>query len=115
VSHGYKGASVAERDTAAALLDKAHALPVRGQHVGSRARLGPPIADTWDGNGPVPLGWSSYRAHRNDPSETVWLPEPETASKLARLTGPERAALAQIRASTVPHDPEPENAKEIER
>lgn len=113
MSHTYRGTSEAERETAAALLDKAHALPVRGQHVGARAHLGPPIAEAWDGSGPVPLGWSSYRAHRNDPSETVWLPEPETASKLARLTGPERAALAQIRAQAQPH--EPENAKEIER
>lgn len=103
MSHEYR-ATLAERNTAATILDKAHALPARGQHVGTRAAEGPPIAATWDGNGRVPFGWSSYQAHRD--GDAVWLPEPETASKLARLTPQERAALAAIRAAATAHEPE---------
>ena len=103
MSHGYTGASRADRDAAASLLDKAHALPVRGRHVGSRAAEGPRIAAEWDGIGSVPLGWSSYQAHRSDSAGVVWLPEPETATKLARLTPAEQAQLAAIRLAAVPH------------
>jgi hypothetical protein len=105
MSHGYKGPNVAARDAIAAILDKAWLYPQRGQHVGSRAALGPPIAATWDGNGPVPFGWASFQAHRTDPEETIWLPEPETSTKLARLTAGEQALLSAARAASEPHDP----------
>lgn len=103
MSHGYKGPNVNAREAIASLLDRAWEYPRRGQHVGSLAHLGPRIAETWDGNGPVPFGWGSYQAHRTDPEETVWLPEPETATKLARLTAGERAQLAAARAAAEPH------------
>jgi hypothetical protein len=112
VSHGYKGTSLADRNDTASILDKAWQLPVRGRHVGARAAEGPPIQRNWDGNGPVPLGWSSFQAHRTDPEETLWMPEPETASKLARLTAGEQAQLAAARAQAEPHDPEIGAAKE---
>jgi hypothetical protein len=102
----YTGPNIAARDTLATVLDKAHEYPTRGAHVGSRAAEGPPIPAAWDGNGPVPLGWSSYRAHRNDPEGVVWLPEPETGSKLARLTAQERALLTQARAEAIVRVPE---------
>lgn len=91
----YSGTFTA-REALAVVLDKAHELPARGTHVGALASAGPIIPGAWDGNGPVPFGWSSFKAHRTD--EFVWLPEPETASKLARLTPQERALLAQARA-----------------
>lgn len=106
MSHGYKGANVAARNAIAAILDKAWQYPVRGQHVGSRAAEGPPIAASWNGSGPVPFGWSSFQAHRTDPEETVWLPEPETSTKLARLTPGEQAQLAAARAQAEPHGSE---------
>lgn len=102
----YVGATRADRDIAATLLDKAHVYPQRGQHVGARAAQGPRIAATWDGVGPVPFGWASYQAHRNG-DNVVWLPEPETASKLARLTAQEQVQLAAIRAAAVA-DPAPD-------
>lgn len=106
MSHGYKGPNVAARNATAGLLDKAHALPVRGTHTGGGIHV--PMPETWDGNGPVPPGWTSHQAHRNDPLATVWLPEPETQTKLARLTVGERAQLAAARAAADVH-PEPEN------
>lgn len=112
MSHGYKGPNVNARNAIAGLLDRAWLYPQRGQHVGSRAAEGPPIAVTWDGNGPVPLGWGSFQAHRTDPEETIWLPEPETATKLARLTPGEQAQLAAARAAAEPHDPELEASTE---
>lgn len=102
MSHTYIGANAPDRDAAGMILDKAHALPVPGVHVGRGPHVDMPA--TWDGNGPVPIGWTSFQAHRNGVDE-IWLPEPETASKLARLTGPERAALAQIRAAAHAHGP----------
>lgn len=106
MSHGYKGPNIAARNAIASILDKAWEYPVRGVHVGTRAHLGPPIAAAWDGNGPVPLGWSSFQAHRTDPEETIWLPEPETSTKLARLTPGEQAQLAAARAQAEPHGSE---------
>lgn len=105
MSHGYAGANRADRDAAGALLDKAHQYPQRGRHVGARAAEGPAIRAAWDGVGPVPLGWSSYQAHRNG-DDVVWLPEPETATKLARLTPAEQGLLTAVRAQTEPHGPE---------
>lgn len=108
MSHGYKGPNAAARDAIAAILDKAHAKPSRGVRVGGGIHA--PMPDTWDENGRVPHGWSSFRAHRNDPNETVWLPEPETATKLARLTAGEQAQLAAARAAAEEHGPEAEGA-----
>lgn len=107
MSHGYKGPNVNARNAIAGLLDRAWLYPQRGQHVGVRAAEGPPIQATWDGNGPVPLGWSSFQAHRTDVEETIWLPEPETSTKLARLTVGEQAQLAAARAAAEPHPPDP--------
>lgn len=107
MSHAYKGPNVNARNAIAGLLDRAWLYPQRGQHVGALAHLGPPIAETWDGNGPVPFGWGSYQAHRTDPEETIWLPEPETQTKLARLTSQEQALLAAARAATEPHESTP--------
>lgn len=112
MSHGYKGPNVSARNAIAGLLDRAWLYPQRGRHVGKRAAEGPPIQREWDGNGPVPFGWSSYQAHRTDPEETIWLPEPETQSKLARLTPGEQAQLAAARAAAEPHDDPEVNAKE---
>ena len=106
MSHGYRGPNINARNAIAGLLDRAWLYPQRGQHVGSRAHLVPPIQQEWDGNGPVPFGWGSYQAHRTDPEETIWLPEPETATKLARLTPGEQAQLAAARAQTKPHGPD---------
>lgn len=103
MSHAYRGPNAAARDGLARVLDKAHQYPTRGVHVGARADAGPPLAATWDGNGPVPFGWSSFQGHRNDPSGVVWLPEPETQTKLARLTPAEQAQLAAARAAAEPH------------
>lgn len=103
MSHGYKGPNVAARNAIASILDKAWDQPARGVHVGARAAEGPPIVAAWDGNGPVPLGWTSHQAHRTDPEETIWLPEPETATKLAKLTPGEQGQLAAARAAAEPH------------
>lgn len=103
MSHGYKGPNQAARNNIASLLDKAWLYPQRGTHVGSLAALGPPIVSDWDGNDSVPLGWSSFQAHRTDPEETIWLPEPETATKLARLTPGEQGLLQAARAQAEPH------------
>lgn len=98
----YAGANRGERDTLAAALDKAYQLPARGEHVGARAAEGPPIQREWDGQGRVPFGWSSYQGHRNG-EDAVFLPdEPETQSKLARLTAQERALLAAARQVAEP-------------
>lgn len=99
MSHGYKGPNINARNNVAGILDRAHEYPQRGQHVGERAAEGPPIPRTWDGTGAVPFGWGSFQAHRTDPEGTLWLPEPETATKLARLTAQERATLAAARAA----------------
>jgi hypothetical protein len=112
MSHGYKGPNVNARNAIAALLDRAWLYPRRGEHVGSRAAEGPPIAETWDGDGPVPFGWSSFQGHRNGTEETVWLPEPETQTKLARLTPGEQGQLAAARAQAEPHETEVLTAKE---
>lgn len=39
--------------------DKLLGYPLRGVQVGGGVHV--PMPATWDGNGPVPLGWSSYR------------------------------------------------------
>lgn len=104
MSHGYKGPNAAARNAIAAILDKAWLQPARGTHVGGGIRV--PMPATWDGNGLVPPGWTSHQAHRSDPAETIWLPEPETSTKLARLTPGEQAQLAAARAQAEPHDSE---------
>lgn len=94
----YTGNSAA-LEAAAALLDKAYGYPLRGTHIGTGKHVGMP--DTWDGLGRVPPGWTSHQGHRNDGDGAVFFPdEPETQTKLNRLTGPERAALAAIRAAS---------------
>lgn len=99
----FTGANPAARDAAAALLDTAHGFPARGTHAGGGVHV--PMPGAWDGVGPVPPGWTSFRGHRNDGDGAVFLPdEPETQTKLDRLTGPERAALAQVRAAAVGND-----------
>lgn len=110
MSHIYTGPNASARDAIAAILDKANQLPQPGRHVGPRASEGPPIAANWDGDGRVPLGWTSFQAHRNGDDE-IWLPEPETATKLARLTAGEQAQLAAARAAAEPHGAE-SSAKE---
>lgn len=108
----YVGANRGDRDTLASALDKAHQCPRRGEHVGARAAEGPPIQEEWNGVGPVPLGWSSYQAHRNG-DDAVFLPdEPETGSKLARLTAQEQALLAAARATATPEIPAEPTIKE---
>jgi hypothetical protein len=107
VSHGYKGPNVNARNALGVVLDKAHQCPRRGEHVGPRAAAGPTIQATWDGNGPVPFGWGSFQAHRTDPEETIWLPEPETQTKLARLTPGEQGQLVAARAQAEPHGAAP--------
>lgn len=109
MGHTYTGASRAERDIAGGLLDKANALPSRGAHIGGGRHVIMP--ETWDGVGKVPPGWTSYQAHRNGDA-AVWLPEPETATKLARLTLQEQAQLAAIRAAATPDAVEPAAEKE---
>lgn len=104
MSHGFKGANVNARNALAGVLDRAWSQPAIGVHVGGGIHVSMPA--TWDGNGPVPPGWTSHQAHRNDPIETIWLPEPETATKLARLTAGERAQLAAARAQAEPHEPD---------
>ena len=111
MSHGYKGPNINARNAIATILDKAWQLPVRGTHVGGGIHV--PMPETWDGNGTVPPGWTSYQAHRTDPAETIWLPEPETATKLARLTAGERAQLAAARAAAEV-DPDPPGAPAAE-
>lgn len=107
----YTGSGRSDRDAVASALDKANQLPTRGAHRGARAADGPPIQREWDGAGPVPLGWSSYQAHRNG-DDAVFLPdEPETQTKLDRLTGQERAALAAARAAATPGGSLPQNAE----
>jgi hypothetical protein len=109
MSHGYHGPNENSRHDIAAILDKAWLYPQVGQHVGSRAAEGPPIQATWDGEGPVPFGHASYFAYRTDAEETIWLPEPETATKLARLTPGEQGLLTAARAQTEPHGQSEEN------
>lgn len=104
MSHGYKGPNVNARNAIAALLDRAWLQPSRGMHTGGGIHV--PMPATWDGNGLVPPGWTSHQAHRTDPNETVWLPEPETQTKLGRLTPGEQAQLAAARAQAEPHDSE---------
>lgn len=111
MSHKYKGPNVAARNAIASILDKAWERPTRGRHVGSRSADGPPISATWDGNGPVPFGWSSFQAHRTDPGDAVWLPEPETQTKLNRLTAGEQAQLAAARAAAEPDPPDQAGAQ----
>lgn len=104
MSHGYKGPNINARNAIAGILDKAWLQPLRGVHVGRGPHVNMP--ETWDGNGPVPPGWTSHQAHRTDPQETIWLPEPETATKLARLTPGEQGQLMAARAQAEPHGPE---------
>lgn len=101
MSHGYKGPNIAARNAIAGLLDRAWLQPARGTQIGGGIHVQMPAV--WDGNGPVPIGWTSHQAHRTDPEETIWLPEPETATKLARLTPGEQAQLAAARAQAEPH------------
>lgn len=99
----YTGPTLEAREAAAALLDKAYALPTRGVPVGGGRHV--PMPDIWDGLGPVPPGWTSFQGHRNTNDDAaVFLPdEPETQTKLNRLTGTERAMLASIRATAQPN------------
>jgi hypothetical protein len=99
MSHLYRNPSAAALDALAAALDKAHEYPKRGTP-GANAHVQP----EWDGVGPVPPGWSSFCGHRNYGGNELWLPEePETASRLARLTAQEQALLAAARAAAVSH------------
>lgn len=66
------------------------------------------MPETWNGSGPVPPGWTSFQAHRNG-EDAVFLPEPETQTKLARLTAGEQAQLAAARAAAEV-DPDPSGA-----
>lgn len=102
MSHSYKGPNINARNAIAGLLDRAWLMPARGTNLGGGIHV--PMPATWDGNGPVPPGWTSFQAHRTDPEETIWLPEPETATKLARLTPGEQAQLAAARSQAEPHD-----------
>lgn len=105
MSHGYKGPSTAAREAIAAILDKAWQMPRRGVHHGRGPHV--PMPETWDGTGPVPPGWSSHQAHRNaGHDDFIWLPEPETGTKLGRLTPGEQAQLAAARAQAEPPDSE---------
>lgn len=101
MSHVYRGPDSNARNNIGAILDKAYQLPAKGTRVGAGRHV--PMPETWDGNGPVPIGWASYQSHRNGDDE-IWLPEPETQSKLNRLTPGERAQLAAARALAEEHD-----------
>lgn len=105
MSHIYRGPNAAAREAIATILDKAHQLPRVGTHVGGGAHVNMPA--TWNGTGPVPVGWTSFQAHRNAGVDAIWLPEPETATRLARLTPGEQAQLAAARAAAEA-DPDPE-------
>jgi hypothetical protein len=103
MSHIYRGPNAAARDAIANILDKAWLYPSRGVHHGRGPHV--PMPESWNGVGPVPIGWTSFQAHRNDGNDFIWLPEPETATKLARLTPGEQAQLAAARAAAEEHDP----------
>lgn len=111
MSHTYAGPNRAAREALALVLDKAWEMPARGVHVGRGPHV--PMPNAWDGLGSVPPGWTSHLAHRDD--VVVWLPEPETASKLARLTPQEQALLAAARlaatADATPAEPEGSTVK----
>lgn len=93
-----------------ATIDKALGYPRRGIQVGNRRHVD--IAATWDGTGPTPPGWtkSATVPWLNSASDAV-LPLPDdltaelqSAPAQARLTGPERAAIASAvagRGSTI--------------
>lgn len=101
--HKYVGAGAANRSAIASVCDKAYGLPRRGRNVGGGVHVSSP--QTWDGNGTVPPGWTSFKASLDDGA--VFFPdEPETSTKLARLTAGEQAQLAAARAQAEPHDPE---------
>lgn len=113
MSHGYKGPNTNARNAIAGLLDRAWLQPLRGAHIGGGVHV--PMPETWDGNGPVPPGWTSHQAHRTDPEETIWLPEPETSTKLARLTPGEQGQLAAARAQAEPHGQEATTTATVKR
>lgn len=102
---------VTANETAAQLIetrqDKLHLYPSRGLQVGGGYHA--PTLATWNGSGPVPHGWSSYRGSRQQhPSQNQWaVPiDPETSAALgngraARLTAQEQAELAADVAAAV--------------
>lgn len=82
-----------------ALIDKALGFPARGTNVG----LGPHpvIQETWDGNGPTPVGWArtAVNLHTGPTNSVLELPDNFAVllngpTAQSRLTGQERAQVA---------------------
>ncbi len=102
-------AALATNEGLRGLIDKALGFPKRGVQVGIGPHVNMPL--TWDGNGPTPPGWSKTAVdlHTGPLNSALELPDqimamvngPEAQS---RLSGPERAQIAQASASRVTID-----------
>lgn len=87
-------------DALVAIIDKALGYPRKAVHVGGGIHAD--IQETWDGQGPTPPGWTksatavwvASAADAAAPLPDEMATELQRGAAQARLTGPERAALA---------------------
>lgn len=81
-------------------LDKLLGGPKKGVRVGGGIHV--PMPDSWDGTGPVPIGWTSYvGCSQRHPTLTIWSTpiEPEATAAMgngrrARLSAQEQTKMA---------------------
>jgi hypothetical protein len=91
--------------------DKLLGYPQAGVHVGGGRHVAMPA--TWDGNGAVPIGWTSYkgssRQHPTLPQYATPLdnecPAAMANGRRARLNGSEQAKMTADLAAAVPNLP----------
>jgi hypothetical protein len=91
--------------------DKLLGYPLAGVHVGGGRHV--PMPPTWDGNGAVPIGWTSYRGssrqHPTLPQYATPLdpdaPNAMANGRRARLNTAEQAKMTADLAGAVPQLP----------
>lgn len=82
--------------------DKLLGYPLRGVQVGGGVHV--PMPATWDGNGPVPLGWSSYRGSSQQHPSLVQFATPLDAECQAAMGNGRRARLNALEQTKMSAD-----------